>query len=166
MANICDFTMTVYGKKKNIEKLYKAITQSTNECWIGRGADCKIDWQEDTDEGENCAIIYGWTKWSMGSSLIACAEEMEQQRLDGGIGRWYWGNEIKEVQSFMTLFEFCEKYDLCMEADSEEPGIGFREHLGYDKELGITNECEEFTDEDWEEFNAQFEEKELEEIGE
>ena len=140
MANLCDFSMLVKGKKENIEKFYSALTQKTCEAWMGRGADAEINYDDD----EN-ALISGYCKWSISSSLIDDAVSMEKQRTTGK-GRWYWEDEIKNVKLFITLYEACERYNVNMEVFSEEPGCCFAEHYKYENG-NIEEEIREFHEE-------------------
>ena len=136
MANLCEFEMIVKGDKEGIEKFYKALTQSTTEAWMGRGAEIDTP----SFEEENTVRITGWCKWSIQSSLIDNAVEMQEQKDNNGEGRWYWADGIQDVKEFLTMFEACEKYKVNMEVFSWEPGCCFSEHYKYENGK-ITDEC-------------------------
>ncbi len=148
MANLCDFVMLVKGNKEEIEKFYKALTQSSSEAWMGRGANADITYEE------GGACITGYCKWSIQSALIDNAVSMQKQKNNNGEGRWYWGDGIEEVVKFITLFEACDKWNLNMEVFSWESGCCFSEHYKYENG-NITDECidyEEIYNEETEEY--------------
>jgi len=140
MANLCDYVMLVKGKTEGIEKFYKALTQSSSEAWMGRGADADIIYEN------GGARITGYCKWSIQSALIDGAISMQKQKNNNGEGIWYWGDEVKDVVQFITLFEACEKWGLNMEVFSWEPGCCFSEHYKYENG-DITDECIDYEEE-------------------
>lgn len=163
MANICNFSMMVKGKHEDIEKFYKAMSQDGN-IYMGRGAEAEINYDGD---GADRAQIDGWCKWSIQSALIDNAISMRREP-----ERWaFHGVDVNELE-FITLLEATKKWNLVIEAYSEEPGCCFQEHYIFDNGYVLCDECVdyyeywvdeydtkeeaeeelemEFTDEEWE----------------
>ena len=130
MANLCNFQMMVKGSKEGIDKFYDALTQENHECWMGRGAEADIYYEDGVAE------IDGYCKWSIQSALIDNATSMEVQRTTGN---GMWGG-IEGVKKFLTLFEACERFHVNMEVFSFEPGCCFSEHYKYENGE-ILDEC-------------------------
>lgn len=145
MANICDFSMVVRGKKENIET-FKNMMSQVGTVYMGRGAEIDFEDMEElnelSDNDYRCQLD-GQTKWSVMSSLIDNAISMRKDS-----SRWYFGEDVdKSKLSFVTLFEACEQLNLDMECYSEESGCGFQEHyLFVDGEL-IEDECVDYSEE-------------------
>ena len=137
MANICDFSMVVKGKKENIEKFINMMEQKGN-VWMGRGAMVnRIDIEEFENGNYRCQID-GETKWSVISSMVDNAISMRTEP-----EKWYWG-EDKSKLSFVTLYEACEQLELDMEVYSEEPGCEFQEHYLFVDGNLVTDECVDY----------------------
>lgn len=142
MANICDFSMAVRGKKENIET-FKNMMSQVGMVYMGRGAEIHNEYMEEDDYGNYRCQIDGCTKWSIQSSLIDNAISMRTN-----IEKWWFGDDIDKTKlSFVTLFEACEQLNLDMECYSEETGCEFQEHyLFVDGEL-IVDECVDYSEE-------------------
>lgn len=151
MANICDFSMVVKGKKENIEKFINMMEQKGN-VWMGRGAMVnRIDIEEVENEKYRY-LIDGDTKWSVKSSMILNAVSMRENP-----DMWFFGEDVDKTKlSFVTLFEACEQLELAMEVYSEELGDEFQEHYLFDEGQVMISEIVEYT----EEYNEETEEYE------
>ena len=152
MANICNFSMMVKGKKENIESFIAMMEQEGN-VYMGRGAVINFTDMEEVDNGKYRCQIDGYTKWSIQSSLIDNAISMRIKP-----DMWNFGENVDKTKlSFVTLFEACEQLELDMEVYSEECGNCFQEHyLFVDGEL-VKNECvdyEERYNEDTDEYES------------
>ena len=141
MANICDFSMFVIGKKNDIEAFYNALTQEGN-FWIGRGVnDTELNLEIYKNDNCNaeidyCAEINGWCKWSVYSALIDNAISMRDNNT-----KWYFGDVDVNKLHFLTLYEASKKWNLSIEIFSAEGGMCFQEH--YIVRYGVleVNEC-------------------------
>lgn len=134
MANMCNFSMYVKGNHGDIEQFYNAMSQKGN-VYMGRGAEAEIIWDDD-----DVAVIDGWCKWSVISSLVDNAVSMRSEP-----NKWAWSAEDKEKDlEFVTLFEACKKWNLVLEVYSEECGNEFQEHYICDKGEVTCNECVEW----------------------
>ena len=141
MANICDFSMMIRGKKESIE-IFKNMMQQVGTVYMGRGAEIDYEDMEEVENGEYRCQLDGQTKWSVQSSLVDNAISM---RTD--INRWSFGDIDKTKLSFVTLFEACEQLELDMECYSEECGCEFQEHyLFVNREL-LKDECVDYSEE-------------------
>lgn len=151
MANICDFSMMVKGKKENIIQFVDMMEQKGN-VWMGRGAAVDFIDMEEIENGEFRCQIDGSTKWSIISSLVDNAVSMRTKP-----DEWSFGENVDRTKlSFVTLFEACKQLGLDMEVYSEECGCGFQEHyLFIDGEL-VEEECVDYS----EEYNEETEEYE------
>ena len=119
MANLCNYEMKIVGEKKSRDSFIKALTQDGSE-WIGRGGVVNLE-----NEDEDSCIIFGYCKWSINASMIKDAISMRTEPEN-----WDFINkETKDNHSFITLPEASAKYNLNIEAYSEEPGCCFAEHL-------------------------------------
>lgn len=151
MANICDFSMIVKGKKGNIEQFINMMQQK-GTVWMGRGA---VVHSQDMEETELCEIyrcqIDGDTKWSVQSSMVSNAISMRTEP-----DKWSFGDMDKTTLTFVTLFEACEQLQLDMEVYSEECGCGFQEHYVFVDGNLVVEECVDYT----EEYNEETEEYE------
>ena len=151
MANICNFSMIVKGKKENIKQFIDMMEQK-GTVWMGRGA---VVYSTDIEEVENEKYRYqidGDTKWSVYSSMIRNAISMRTEP-----NKWGFGEGVDKTKlSFVTLFEACKQLELDMEVYSEECGCCFQEHyLFIDGEL-VADECVEYV----EKYNEETEEYE------
>ena len=149
MANICNFSMMVKGKKENIEQFVDMMEQK-GTVWMGRGAIVNFTDIEEVENGKWRCQIDGDTKWSVQSSMIDNAISMRTEP-----NKWSFGENIDKTKlSFVTLFEACKQLGLDMEVYSEECGCGFQEHyLFIDGEL-VEEECVDYS----EEYNEETEE--------
>ena len=138
MANICSFSMKAKGKSENITAFYNAMTQN-GTIYMGRGAEAEINY----DDAEGSAQIDGWCKWSVQSAMIDDAISM---RTNPNIWSWGGGVDTSKLE-FITLLEATEKWNLVIEAYSEESGCCFQEHYIFDKGTVVSDECV-----DWEEY--------------
>ena len=135
MANICNFSMVVKGKKENIEQ-FTDMMQQKGTVWMGRGAVIDFTDMEELENGKYRCQIDGDTKWSVQSSMIDNAISMRTEP-----EKWSFGNTDKTKLTFVTMFEACNQLQLDMEVYSEECGVGFEEHFIFiDGEL-IIDEC-------------------------
>lgn len=135
MANICNFSMLVKGKKENIEQFINMMEQK-GTVWMGRGANVYSQDMEELENGKCRCQIDGDTKWSVQSSMVDNAISMRTEP-----ERWSFGNTDKTKLTFVTMFEACNQLQLDMEVYSEECGVGFEEHFIFiDGEL-IIDEC-------------------------
>ena len=149
MANICDFSMVVKGKKENIEQFINMMEQK-GDVWMGRGAYVYgQDMQKVENEIYRCQIE-GETKWSVQSSMVSNAISMRTEP-----EKWAF-HEDKATLSFVTLYEACEQLELDMEVYSEEPGCGFQEHYVFIDGVLVAEECVDYE----EEYNEETEEYE------
>ena len=140
MANICNFSMVVKGKKENIEQ-FTNMMQQKGTVWMGRGA---VVYSQDMEEVENVKYrcqIDGETKWSVISSMVSNAISMRTEP-----DKWCF-HEDKTKLSFVTLYEACEQLQLDMEVYSEECGCGFQEHYVFIDGNLVTEECVDYTEE-------------------
>ena len=151
MANICDFSMMVKGKKENIEQFVDMMEQK-GTVWMGRGAVVDFTDMEEVENGKCRCQIDGNTKWSVQSSMVDNAISMRTEP-----NKWSFGEDVNKTElSFVTLFEACKQLGLDMEVYSEECGCGFQEHyLFIDGEL-VKEECVDYS----EEYNEETEEYE------
>lgn len=151
MANICNFSMMVKGKKKNIEQFIDMIEQK-GTVWMGRGAVVDFTDMEEIKNGEYRCQIDGNTKWSVQSFMVSNAISMRTEP-----NKWNFGENVDKTKlSFVTLFEACKQLELDIEVYSEECGCGFQEHyLFIDEEL-VVEECVDYS----EEYNEETEEYE------
>ena len=138
MANLCSFSMQIKGSKDGIKRFYEAMTQE-KDVWMGRGADCYIEFEDD-----NTASINGSCKWSIQSALIDNAMSMDYQKKTGE-GYWSWDEESQK-RDYITLFEACKKYHVNMEVYSEEPGCEFQEHYKYENGCEL-EDCVDYSEE-------------------
>ena len=151
MANICDFSMMVKGKKENIEKFIDMMEQK-GTVWMGRGADVDFTEIEEVENGKCRCQIDGTTKWSVESSMILNAVFMREHP-----DMWAFGEGVDKTKlSFITLYEACEQLELAMEVYSEELGCGFQEHYLFNEGQLMIDEVVEYT----EEYNEETEEYE------
>ena len=143
MANICDFSMVVKGKKENIEQFINMMQQK-GTVWMGRGA---VVYSQDMKETELCEIyrcqIDGDTKWSVQSSMVSNAISMRTEP-----DKWCFDEDTDKTKlTFVTLFEACEQLQLDMEVYSEEAGCGFQEHYVFIDGNLVAEECVDYTEE-------------------
>ena len=136
MANICSFSMCVKGTHENIESFYNAMSQN-GKIYMGRGADAEIRYEDEEDR----AFIDGWCKWSIQSALIDNAISM---RTEPNI--WSFGDVDASTLEFITLFEACERWNLAVEAYSEECGCCFQEHYIIENEDLLCDDCVEWNE--------------------
>lgn len=136
MANLCSFLMKVRGNKDDIDRFCKAIQQEGN-IWIGRGANISVDFED-----EDLACLTGDCKWSIQSALIDNAVSMREHP-----ERWHFGDIDVSSFEFITLYQACARWNLVMEAYSEECGNQFQEHFICDKGVILSDDCV-----DWEEY--------------
>ena len=142
MANICNFSMVVKGKKENIEQFTDMMKQK-GTVWMGRGAVIDFTDMEELENGNYRCQIDGDTKWSVYSSMVLNAVSMRENP-----DMWYFEEGIDKTKlSFVTIFEACEKLELAMEVYSEECGNGFQEHYLFDEGQLIIDETVEYTEE-------------------
>ena len=134
MANICSFQMMVRGKHDDIESFYNAMSQNGN-IWMGRGADAEIKYNDE----EGTAFIDGWCKWSIQSAMIDNAISMRTEP-----GMWAFSTVDRNSLEFITLLEATERWDLVIEAYSEEPGCCFQEHYVFDNGDILEDDCIEW----------------------
>lgn len=139
MANICNFSMMVKGKKKDIEQFMDMI-EKKGTTWMGRGAIIDfIDMEEVGNDIFRCQID-GNTKWSVESSMISNAISMRKEP-----HIWSFGDDVDESKlSFITLFEACKQLELDMEVYSEECGCGFQEHFKFIEGELVIDECVDY----------------------
>lgn len=151
MANICNFSMIVKGKKENIEQFIDMMEQK-GTVWMGRGAVVDFTDMEEVENEKYRCQIDGNTKWSVYSSMISNAISMRTEP-----NKWGFGEGVDKTKlSFVTLFEACKQLELDMEVYSEECGCCFQEHyLFIDGEL-VADECVEYV----EKYNEETEEYE------
>ena len=150
MGNICGMVMKIKGKKSDRDAFIKALTQDGTE-YMGRGADVDID--EETDE---YAIVTGWCKNSILSALVDNAISMRTEPE-------HWTIKDNDELTFITLPEASLKYNLDVEAYSEEAGCCFSEHFLIKKGKWIKDDCVAYNEYELEDFNTKEEaEKELE----
>lgn len=146
MANICMFAMKVQGAHENIRRFYDALTQATDEAWIGGGASASIEW----DDEHHAAFLTGSCKVSVNHSLISVATALETQRTTG-IGEYCWCDGTQNVKHFPTLYEACQEYHINAEVFSWESECSLSEHHKYENGE-ITEEFrtdyQEYVDED------------------
>lgn len=146
MANICDFSMFVIGKKNDIEAFYNALTQEGN-FWIGRGVnDTELNLEIYKNDNCNaeidyCAEINGWCKWSVYSALIDNAISMRDNNT-----KWYFGDVDVNKLHFITLYEASKKWNLSIEIFSAEGGMCFQEHYIVNNGDVIADECVDWRD--------------------
>ena len=142
MANICDFSMVVKGKKENIEQFMDMMEQK-GTVWMGRGAVIDFTDMEELENGNYRCQIDGGTKWNVTSSMVLNAVSMRENP-----DMWFFGDDIDKTKlSFVTLFEACEQLNLAMEVYSEEAGNGFQEHYLFDEGRLMANETVDYTEE-------------------
>ena len=131
MANLCSFEMIAIGTKENMKKFIDALSQE-GPIWMGRGAAVYVN--DDNNAlytGDNIIVnISGSCKWGLIASLIQDAISMQHQK-ETSKGIWDNDDGFLDTHEFITLFEACKKWNIQMEAYSEEPGQGFAEHLSY-----------------------------------
>lgn len=156
MANICSFSMYVKGNAEDIVSFYNAMCQNGN-VYMGRGAEAELN----LDAEDNSAMIDGWCKWSIQSSLIDNAISMRTNP-----ERWWFGDgfDVSKIE-FITLPEACKKWNLEMEVYSEEPGCCFQEHYMFTNGEDWLDECVDYYEYYLDEFETKEEaERELEVI--
>ncbi len=142
MANICNFSMVVKGKKENIEQFIDMMGQK-GTVWMGRGAEVDFTDMEEVENGKYRCQIDGDTKWSVVSSMVLNAVSMRENP-----DMWFFGDDIDKTKlSFVTLFEACEQLNLAMEVYSEEAGNGFQEHYLFDEGQLMIDETVDYTEE-------------------
>lgn len=137
MANMCNFLMKVSGNKENINAFISALEQK-DRIWMGRGAEILTVEFEDAPD-KTTASISGWCKNSMEAALIHNAVSM---RTDPE--KWFFGNINTDDLEFLTLIEASERWDLAVEAYSEESGCEFSEHIKIIDGMLIENETVHF----------------------
>ena len=124
MANICNFSMVVKGKKENIEQ-FVGMMEQKGTVWMGRGAVVDFTDMEEVENGKCRCQIDGNTKWSVQSSMVDNAISMRTEP-----NKWSFGEDVDKTElSFVTLFEACEELGLDVEVYSSEPGCCFQEHI-------------------------------------
>lgn len=142
MANICDFSMKLRGKKENIDTFKNMMNQIGN-VYMGRGAEIDFEEFEEIGDGIFTCQLDGSTKWSVTSSLVDNAISMRKD-----IDRWYFGDNVDKTKlSFITLFEACEQLNLDMECYSEETGCEFQEHYLFMNGELLEDECVDYSEE-------------------
>ena len=153
MANICSFSMCVKGQHKDIESFYNAMSQNGN-IYMGRGAEAEIRYEDE----ESRAFIDGWCKWSIYSAMISNAISM---RTETEI--WSFGDVDPSKLEFVTLMEACERWNLVVEAYSEECGCEFQEHYIIDNGELVEEQCVDWYEYDLDNYETKEEaEEELE----
>ena len=141
MANICDFSMVVKGKKENIEQFIDMMEQK-GTVWMGRGATINFKGMEEVENGKYRCQIDGDTKWSVKSSMVLNAASMRENP-----DMWAFGEGVDKTKlSFVTLFGACEQLELAMEVYSEECGEGFQEHYLFAEGVLMIDETVEYTE--------------------
>ena len=136
MANICEFSMLVRGRHKDIQSFYDAMRQKGN-IYMGRGADVTLEF-EDNDT----ARIDGWCKWSVASALISNAISMRQKP-----NTWSFADGVNVANlQFITLDEACKKWNLTVEVYSQETGCCFQEHILVDKGSIVIDDCVDYNE--------------------
>ena len=142
MANICNFSMVVKGKKENIEQ-FTDMMQQKGTVWMGRGAVIHSQTMEEVENGKHRCQIDGDTKWSIMASMVLNAVSMRENP-----DMWYFADGVDKTKlSFVTLFEACEQLKLAMEVYSEECGEAFQEHYLFDEGQLMIDEVVEYTEE-------------------
>lgn len=136
MANICNYTMRIAGKKENRMAFLKALSQ-VGKYAIGRGAVVT----RITRSTDRFCTVEGWLKWSVKSSLIDCAESMQRQK--NGKNE-HWMQSFIEKYEFLTIEEAVDKFQVDVEIYSEEPGCAFAEHYTYEHDEDPCYEETEF----------------------
>ena len=147
MANLCEVEMKVKCKKiEDVKAFISMLDHTHNKVEVGRGM-FDIGYT-DLDEGDTYSIVYGWTKWSVGSSLISDAVRINEFKHNShsinydfypNIEPWggVYNNKINISISDAAILN-----DLEIELFSFEPGCNISEHMIIEPSSNIiTYEC-------------------------
>lgn len=119
MANWCDFRMMVRGKKDNVDTFYKYLTDYENsKKYFARIFCADIDSESADDNGIKTMKLSGDCAWSVYSSMCE------------GVYTYYTENRSTDPK-LTCLREATQELQLEVEIRSEEPGMGFWEHIHY-----------------------------------
>lgn len=146
MANMCFFDMLVKGTHENIENFYNAMTHKGN-IWMGRGAEAEIHYENEKEV--EVANITGSCKWSVWNALTDNSISMRDKP-----HLWKFDDINISTLEFLTLDEASEKWDLAIEAYSEEVGVGFQEHYLIKSGNFWEDECVDYIEYGLEEFET------------
>ena len=120
MANDCEFSMKIKGKKNNCNEWLKKLESYSEENHFWRIFDSEVIFEEGTDDKYEMEIV-GYCAWS----LLSCC-------IDG-----YTDVDLFAINT--------GNLNLVMEAYSAEEGIGFQEHYIYNRGVCECSECEDCT---------------------
>lgn len=145
MANICDFEMHIRGTEENCKQFINALEQN-GKYWMGRGAEIDIFDEDVDDDGTKTVGITGWCKWSLWSALFENAMQMKTRPEMWDIGSKVLSKEIIPI----TYEDACDRWQIEMEAWSDECGCCFSEHIVYNHDVKCikTYDYEEKEDEE------------------
>ena len=119
MANWCDFRMMVRGKSENVDVFYKYLTDYDNSPkYFARIFDANIDSEDMDENGTKTMKLNGDCAWSVYSCMCE--------------GKYTYYTDSHDSDSKLTcLREATKELQLEVEIRSEEPGMGFWEHIHY-----------------------------------
>lgn len=153
MPNYCNFSMRVKGKKANVKEFYQILeadydyqrepimnidgpqrhfSRIFNINFAGYKNEAIYDCSEDTDDVE--IDLVGDCAWSVYSCMCK--------------GNHTYYNSLKEEYKEKCLATNLEEETrllyLKVEIYSEEPGVGFQEHMIYDNGKCLVNDCVDY----------------------
>lgn len=157
MASLCFFELRAKGSRENVDAFYRAMSH-IGDVWIGRGIDANGNAEYVFDEEESIGYIIGDCKWSIQSSFIDDAVSM---RANPTI--WDFNGIDLSTIEVISLPAASKKWDLTIEAYSDEGDNGFQEHYFIKYGRAWIAECVDYTEYNLETFETREEaEEELE----
>lgn len=136
MPNYCSYSMRVSGKKDNVNEFYKRMSDYDKPNHLWRIFDTNICNENDNGDGTITIDVCGTCAWSIESCCRASGYSN--------------GTDLLDVNS--------RELNLEIEIWSDECGMGFQEHYLYDNGECIIDQCIEWTEIYYDEYDyASFE---------
>lgn len=122
MANVCDFELVVYGKKKDVDRCIN-IFMGKSRRQLCRIDDIQVDDIQQINQDYCKAFIVGTCAWSVYTSMMS------------GVLTYYseLSKNDSSSSSKITIPEISAKYNLDIEIYSKETGMGVAEHYQISK---------------------------------
>lgn len=137
MANLCEVEMKVKCKKiEDVKEFVSMLEHTHNKVEIGRGMfDIGYTDLDGSDPNDKHSIVYGWTKWSVGSSLISDSIRINKFKINSHAVNYEfypntipWGGVYNDRVN-LSISDAAILNDLEIELFSFEPGCNISEHM-------------------------------------
>lgn len=135
MANNCYYEMKVKGNKEDCNRLFKILNYEDNEYYLARIFSVDI-----IDEEDDRITLCGDCAWSVYTCMC-----------EGSVGTYKkFDEEVRDDKGRLmtTIAYLSDILNLEIEVISDEPGMGFSEHLCYKNGEEIVNDCEDYPPEE------------------